>query len=176
MNKIKLIFTILIIALATSLAVGQDEFTKTDAPRNRTDKIKEILGLTPEQVMRIRKSNRQSRLKMRNAQTRFREAKDELDNLIYSDSIDEETLQVKLREVVQAQGEITRIRARSELAVRSVLTPEQLVKFRELRKRRKQNLKRRQKQRQRRQRQRNLNRKQRNRPVQNKRLRQPKRL
>ncbi len=179
MTKIKIIFTVLIMTLTVSLTNAQNkpppspanDFVENDAPQ-RTDNLAEQLGLSQEQRIQIREMRQQLRPQLQQAQRRFNQTKEELDVLIYSDSLDETTLQTKLRSVVEAQAEITRIRAMSELAVRKVLTPEQLVMFRNLRQRFKQQQRDRQIQRQRRQRiqRMNQNRRDRNpsdRPIQN---------
>ena len=56
-----------------------------------------------------------------------------LDQAIYADAVNESEIQNRLKELQAAQAEIARIRAMSELEVRKILTPEQLVKFRDLR-------------------------------------------
>lgn len=70
---------------------------------------------------------------MQEAQQRFRQANRALDAAIYADSPNETDVQARMKEVQLAQAEIIKIRTTSELAIRKVLTPEQLVKFRELR-------------------------------------------
>lgn len=163
MKKKNLIFTILIIMLAVSFVAAQNGPPPNDFINNQTDRPKrgDILArelrLTDEQKMQIRQINRQKRPQMRAAQQRFRQVKDELDMLIYADELDEVSLQNKVREVATAQAEIIKIRAMSEVAVRNVLSPEQLVKFRELRQRFKQQQKRRKMMRERRQRRRQMN-------------------
>jgi len=54
---------------------------------------------------------------------------------IYGDTVDDSVVKERLREFQAAQAELARIKFTNELAVRKVLTPEQLVKFRELRRR-----------------------------------------
>lgn len=140
MKKIKYIFTFLIILLATSFVSAQvdppaNDFVEKDNPQNRDERIAEALGLSQEQIQQIRQINQQGRFQMREAQQRFRQVRAELDEYIYTDTINETTLQTKLRAVVEAQAEVIKVRAMTELAVRNVLTPEQLVKFRNLRNR-----------------------------------------
>ena len=52
-----------------------------------------------------------------------------------ADTVSDEEVQARLKEVQAAQAELVRLRFENELAVRKVLTPEQLVRFRELRQR-----------------------------------------
>ena len=93
----------------------------------------ENLGLRQDQVRRIRMMNRDRKPAMDAAQQRLRDANRALDMAIYGDSLDEETVQARLKEFQQAQGEVARIRFQSELELRKILTPEQLARFRVLR-------------------------------------------
>ena len=56
-----------------------------------------------------------------------------LDDAIYADAFSQESYDARLREVQEAQSEITRLRFEGELAIRKVLTAEQLVRFRTMR-------------------------------------------
>ena len=58
-----------------------------------------------------------------------------LDQAIYAEKVDEATVQIRLREFQDAQAEVARIRANTEFSIRKVLTPDQLLRFRELRQR-----------------------------------------
>jgi len=135
-----LAFPILILILAAAIA-GQDQppannFTGRDMQdRARANILRRELKLSPEQMMMIRKINTESRPQMREAQQRVWLARKELDAAVYADELDEETLRMKVRAVIEAEAEVTRIRAMSEVAVRKVLTPEQLERFRRLRQR-----------------------------------------
>lgn len=91
------------------------------------------LGLSREQIQRIRRMNAARRPLIEAAQARFREANRALDEAIYSDQVSEEDIKARLKDVQLAQAEMIRIRSMDELAVRRLLTPEQLVRFRELR-------------------------------------------
>jgi Spy/CpxP family protein refolding chaperone len=61
------------------------------------------------------------------------EAMRNLDMAIYADNVTDAEFQNRLKEFQSAEAELARLRFESELAVRKVLTPEQLVKFRDLR-------------------------------------------
>ncbi|HSK71202.1 MAG TPA: periplasmic heavy metal sensor [Pyrinomonadaceae bacterium] len=138
MFKFKLIFVSLILMLSFSAANAQEGPDNPPPDRfdgqNRPNLMRE-LGLTPEQVQQIRFINGENRDKMRDAQFRLREAHRNLDQAIYADKVDEQLVRTRLRELVEAQAEIARIRTMTELAIRKVLTPEQLIRFRELRQR-----------------------------------------
>ncbi len=93
------------------------------------------LGLSKDQIQQIRKLNALRRPLMQDAQQRLREANRNLDQAIYADVVDEAAIQIRLKEVQLAQADVIKIRALNELEVRKILTPEQLVKFRDLRER-----------------------------------------
>ena len=93
------------------------------------------LGLSPEQIQQIRQKNQERRPAMMIARRRMGEAARNLDMAIYGDSVSDAEVQLRLKEFHAAEAEISRLRFESELAVRKILTPEQLVRFRELRRR-----------------------------------------
>ena len=131
-----LIFAALI--LPTSATYGQDGPPPDDANReerqaDRRPNLLAELGLSREQLQQIRRINQERRPTMMRAQHRVREANRALDMTIYADVVSDADFQTRLSEFRAAQSELARLRFESELAVRKVLTPEQLVKFRELR-------------------------------------------
>ena len=138
MSKSKFTLSVFFMFLFAFAAFGQNQFD-TDEPNRpqerRGEIISRVLGLSPEQQLQIRELNKSNRDNIRNAQENLRNAKAELDRAIYADNYDETDLQNKLKAVVEAQAEITKLRATNELAVRKLLTPEQVVKFRNLRQR-----------------------------------------
>lgn len=93
------------------------------------------LGLTPEQVQALRRINADRKPAEMSARRRFQEANRALNMSIYSDAVDEADFQTRLGEFQAAQAELARIKFTNELAIRRLLTPVQLQKFRELRRR-----------------------------------------
>ena len=93
------------------------------------------LGLSHEQIQQIRRITAQRKPLMEDAQKRLREANRALDETIYADQVSETDVQARLKEVQLAQAEVAKIRFMNEFAIRRILTPEQLVRFRELRQR-----------------------------------------
>jgi Spy/CpxP family protein refolding chaperone len=93
------------------------------------------LGLSREQIEQIRQVNLERKPLMDEAQRRSRAANRALDEAIYADQLNEAEVEVRLKEAQLAQGELARIRYMNELSVRRILTPEQLTRFRELRRR-----------------------------------------
>lgn len=91
------------------------------------------LGLSREQLQQIRKMNQERKPIMDAAHRRMGEANRALDQAIYADTLNEAEIENRLKEVHAAQNELNRLRYMNELQVRKVLTPEQLVKFREMR-------------------------------------------
>jgi Spy/CpxP family protein refolding chaperone len=94
------------------------------------------LGLAPEQIQQIRRMNQERRPKMQEARRRMGEAQRNLDMAIYADTlVSDAEFQARLKEFQAAEAELARLRFEGEFIVRKVLTPEQLVRFRELRRR-----------------------------------------
>jgi Spy/CpxP family protein refolding chaperone len=103
------------------------------APQEDRPNLLQQLGLAPDQLRQIRQLNQQRKPMVDEAQRRVREANQALDAAIYADSVDENDVKARLNELQQAQSEVARIRFTNELAIRRILTPEQLGRFRELR-------------------------------------------
>lgn len=136
-----LTFAFFLLLISFSAINAQEELPNdADASRqnfnqaNRPSLLTE-LDLSPEQIRQIRRINRENQPLLREAQKRLREARASLDEAIYDDNSNESEVQARLRIVHQAQAEVVKLRSTTEFAVRKVLTPEQLVKFREVRRR-----------------------------------------
>lgn len=141
LNFLSLIFAVSILTFTFSTVKAQDE-PQGDAPtkpqfdgQQRRPNLLQELGLTQEQRQQIRRLNAEKQPMMREAQMRLREANRNLDQAIYADNVSETEVQARMREAQLAHAEVIRIRSLTELAVRKVLTPEQLAKFREVRSR-----------------------------------------
>ena len=91
------------------------------------------LGLSQEQFQQIRRMNQERKPIMEAAHRRLNEANRALDQAIYADTLNEQDIEAKMKEVQAAQADMVRLRFMNELQVRKILTPEQLVKFRDLR-------------------------------------------
>ncbi|MDQ3798929.1 MAG: Spy/CpxP family protein refolding chaperone [Acidobacteriota bacterium] len=143
MRKFRFFNSLIIALLAFGFAAvaelkAQDEMPPDHRPprdgrRQQRPRLLEELNLSPEQIQQIRSINQSRRPQMQQAQRRLHEANRALDAAIYAASPSEADVQERMKEVQAAQAEIIKIRTASELAVRKVLTPEQLEKFRELR-------------------------------------------
>jgi len=94
-----------------------------------------FLGLSPEQMQQIRRMNQARKPLVEAATLRLRAANRALDEAIYADDVDEPTFQARLKELQLAQADVAKLRFTSELEVRKILTPDQLARFRDLRKR-----------------------------------------
>lgn len=92
------------------------------------------LGLTPDQVQQIRRLNIERRPLMEAAQQRLRQANHALDEAIYSEQpAADSAIDECIKEFQAAQAEVAKLRFTNEFAVRKVLTPEQLTRFRNIR-------------------------------------------
>jgi Spy/CpxP family protein refolding chaperone len=140
-NLFSFLLVCLLSLLSFSTANAQEEMPPADAPQKefnrpapRPNLLRE-LGLTPEQIQQIKQLNSDRKPLMMDAQRRVREATRNLDRAIYADALNETEIAARLKDLQNAQAEIARLRSSDELKVRKILTPEQLVKFRELRQR-----------------------------------------
>lgn len=104
-------------------------------PGERRPNPLDQLGLTKEQTQQLRRANQEHRPLMQAAQQRMRDANRDLDMAIYADTVSDEIFRTKLKAFHDAQGEVNRLRFLNELNIRKVLTPEQLVRFRDMRRR-----------------------------------------
>jgi Spy/CpxP family protein refolding chaperone len=140
------LFFIFALGTATVLGVSAQDEGLDDGPqdddrpmagRRQEPRINLLrqLGLSREQIQRIRRLNAARRPLVQAAQERFREANRQLDAAIYADEVNEEDVRARLKDVQLAHAELIRIRSMDELAVRRLLTAEQLITFRQLRNR-----------------------------------------
>lgn len=130
------VFLSLLLILACAAGVIAQEAQKPlrdsqDVPE-RPNLLRE-LQLSADQMDQIKRINAERKPQMEQALRRMREANRNLDMAIYSDSPDEADVRAKIDAFERAQAEVVRLRFASEFAVRNVLTPDQLFKFRELR-------------------------------------------
>lgn len=131
------IFAVLLLTVSTATAQNENV---NDAPRQNLTEQKRPnllseLDLSPSQIQQIRQINRSQQSSRRAAQQRVKEARISLDEAIYADDFNETEIQNRLKEFNAAQTEAAQNKAMNELEIRKVLTPEQLVKFREVRRR-----------------------------------------
>ena len=94
-----------------------------------------LLGLSPEQLQQIKKMNQERKPLLDAAMIRVRNANRALDDAIYADNFDETIFQASLKELQLAQADAARLRFMNELGIRKILTPDQLARFRDLRRR-----------------------------------------
>ena len=127
-------------SLVFGAAVFAQSTTPSETPQPDVQRPKDMrtevlgqLGLSRDQIQRIRRVNVERKPFMEAAQTRLREANSLLDEAIYADQVNETDVQARLKDAQLAQAEVARIRFMNEFAVRRILTPEQLVRFRDLR-------------------------------------------
>jgi Spy/CpxP family protein refolding chaperone len=132
MKNLILIIAFILLSFAT---IDAQRLQDNKPPKEgfRPQQLLRELNLSREQIQQIRRIHEERRQQMQAAQTRLRDANRNLDNAIYADNVNEEEIQNRLKEAQLAQAEVIKIRNLTELAVRKVLTQEQLVKFRTLR-------------------------------------------
>jgi Spy/CpxP family protein refolding chaperone len=134
------VFALLLLILAVGYPARaqevQDESVRPAQPvqqRQQRPNLLQFLNLTPEQIQQIRAINQETRQQSREANQRQRQARRALDEAIYADAPNQALVEQRTREFTEAQTEAVKLRAQVEFRIRQVLTPEQLVRFRELR-------------------------------------------
>ena len=121
-----------------SAVKAQEETPPEEAPpqnfnQARRPNLLAELDLSQNQIQQIRRINADKRPLVREAQQKWRDANRRLDQAIYSDYADETEIQARLKDAQAAHAELIKIRSATEFAVRQILSPDQLVKFREIR-------------------------------------------
>lgn len=145
-NFLKIVLLVILAIAFASVVSAQDNKPPEGPPQGaqppadakpkdpRAEALRQ-LGLTKDQMLQIRMLNVERKPIMDEAQKRLREANRALDEAIYADNVSDSDVQTRLKDVHAAQAEVVRIRSMNELAVRRILTPDQLGHFRELRQR-----------------------------------------
>ncbi len=137
-NLLSLMCLVLLFAASSATVRAQknpppdEEMQQTVPPQPRPNLMAQ-LGLTQDQIKQIRQINQAKKPQMRAAQDRLREANRTLDQAIYADVANDVEIQARLKDVQTAHAEVIKIRSLTELAVRKILSPDQLAKFREVR-------------------------------------------
>jgi Spy/CpxP family protein refolding chaperone len=138
----RLLFILLVILVSGGVVLAQDnpppEMNRQQpnaGPQGKRPNLLRLLGLTPDQAQQLRQINQERKPQMDAAMQRLRQANRALDEAIYADNVDDAAFQARLKEVNLAQAEVAKLRFTNELAVRRILTPEQLGRFREMRRR-----------------------------------------
>jgi protein CpxP len=119
-------------------AIAQQRPDAVDTDRSQVQRPRAVLrqlGLSQDQIRAMGELNSDIRAKRQAARLRVTEATRKLDQAIYADQVDEASVAQLLTDLQSAQAEVVKINFENELAVRRILTPEQLVKFREIRRR-----------------------------------------
>lgn len=136
-NFLSLILTFLLTVTAFSTVSAQETLpeneTQNQQQANRPFRLLQELGLSREQIQQIRRINQERRPITQEAARRWRQANRDLDIAIYADDSNEEQIKELLKSAQLAQAELLKERSLTEFLIRKVLTPEQLVKFRNLR-------------------------------------------
>lgn len=114
------------------VSAQQQQQAEVQPRRGGEDPIRE-LNLSPEQRERIRAIREQLQEERATINHRLRETNRALEEALDADNPDESVVEQRLRDVSAAQAAAMRMRVLSEVRIRRVLTPEQLITLRTLR-------------------------------------------
>jgi len=98
-----------------------------DATRMQTE-----LGLSEDQVAQLEKMRSEGRSEGIRRRADLRIAQGELNDLLRAPAVDENAINAKVKQVTDLQAAATRSRVEHRLALRQILTPEQLAKMESL--------------------------------------------
>ncbi|MEP6706046.1 MAG: Spy/CpxP family protein refolding chaperone [Pyrinomonadaceae bacterium] len=136
-----LVFAVLLSSIAllgiATVAAGQQNPSAPPQTQNpqmnlQGDPIRQ-LNLSAEQVEKIRAIREQNKDERFALNQRLRRAQRALDEAIQADNSSEALIEQRAHDLAEAQADATRMRAITEIRIRRVLTPEQLIKLRTLR-------------------------------------------
>lgn len=138
-NLPKTLFFALLLVFSFSVAKAQEnppveDTNQVKQPKARPNLLQE-LGLSADQMQAIRRLNEDKKTQLQEAQQKAGEARRNLDLAIYSDNVNDNEVKLRLEEFQKAQMEVIKIRSTVEYEIRKILTPDQVVRFRELRRR-----------------------------------------
>lgn len=132
-NIIIIAFAVILSAVAAINAQDVPTDAPQQEPRPTRPNLFRLLELTPEQLAEIKKYNDENKEARQEANRRLRETNRELDQAIYGEKVEDSVVEEKLKNYQDAQAEVARLRFQGELALRKLLTADQLVRFLELR-------------------------------------------
>jgi Spy/CpxP family protein refolding chaperone len=124
--------SLLFFGLMSSEARGQDPDPQPEVQQPGGDPI-ERLNLSAEQREKIRQIGQENRDERVRIIRRLDKARLDLEEALDSDNPSEALIEQRIREVTEAQASQLRMRTLTELRIRSVLQPEQLRVWRDLR-------------------------------------------
>jgi Spy/CpxP family protein refolding chaperone len=113
-------------------ARAQEQDQQQDETQTPDDPI-DSLRLTPDQRQRIRAINQQNRAERIRVNRQLADAQAALEEALDSDSPSEALVEQRIRDVSNAQAAHIRMRVSNELRIRSVLTPDQIKVWKEIR-------------------------------------------
>jgi Spy/CpxP family protein refolding chaperone len=108
----------------------------TPAQANQPNQGQDVigaLGLTPEQIQKWRAINADLRIEQQSATMRVRQAKRALAEAVESPNSNEDLIKQRAKELSDAQAANTQLFALKEARILQVLTPDQRIRLREIR-------------------------------------------
>jgi Spy/CpxP family protein refolding chaperone len=124
------------LSLAIQAQTTQQQQSTSDTGLTQTSQADQMLGplnLTQDQIQKIRSINAELQDERDDANLRLRMAQRSLRQAIQSPTPDETLISQRSKEVADAQANTIRLRSLTEARILQVLTPDQRIKLRELR-------------------------------------------
>jgi Spy/CpxP family protein refolding chaperone len=133
MNRLLAVTFVGTTVLAASVFAARSDGEPGPGARGRRGfdvaRMKAELGLSDDQVAQLQKMRSDGRSQAIRRQADLRIAQGELNDLIRAEVVDENAINAKVKQVTDLEAAGTRARVSQRLALRRVLTPEQLQKM-----------------------------------------------
>ena len=110
----------------------QEPLPESSERSNKYDPIRQ-LNLSPEQRQRIRAITEENREQRQKINRQLRDAQFALEETLDTDNPSEQVVEQRIRAVAEAHAAQIRMRVSQELKIRSVLTPDQVAIWRQMR-------------------------------------------
>ncbi len=114
---------------------GQAQNGQAQTPQTNQGNDLRLLGLTPDQIQKIRAINLDLKDERQTANLKLRDAQRTLAEAVESPTPNENLIAQRSREVAEAQANTIRLRSLTEARILQVLTPDQRAKLHEIRQR-----------------------------------------
>jgi len=99
----------------------------------RLERLRTEVGLSDEQIAELQKMRSENRDRMMRQRTEMRIARQQLQDLITAPTVDTAAIEAQTKRLTDLEAAMTQARVNQQLALRQVLSPEQLEKLRALR-------------------------------------------
>lgn len=102
--------------------------------KKRREEFEKALNLSPEQIEKLKANKKENREELKTLKTQFKESKNAFKEAMQNPQVSQDELKSKFEAYVSSRDKFQRKRFELMLQKRSILTPEQIAKFKEMKK------------------------------------------